>query len=225
MYERNFVFLRSEIFTIIPTIILIYNQMDNAVIQQIRKKLIHSKYGEIFFVSSFPQYDVEYVTKLLSIFEKEGLITRIAKGVYVKPRKTQFGILYPSAYELVKEIAKRDKAKIIPTGATAANRLGFSTQVPMNTIFLTTGSGRKLKLGNRTVTLKHGAPKNFAFKGRLMSELVQALRSIGEDNINQGIETRIEQLFKETPETDTIEHDLLLAPVWMRQVIKKRTQK
>ena len=153
------------------------------------------------------------------------MITRIAKGVYVKPRKTQFGILYPSAYELVKEIAKRDKAKIIPTGATAANRLGFSTQVPMNTIFLTTGSGRKLKLGNRTVTLKHGAPKNFAFKGRLMSELVQALRSIGEDNINQGIETRIEQLFKETPETDTIEHDLLLAPVWMRQVIKKRTQK
>ncbi len=100
-------------------------------------------------MSSFPQYDVEYVTKLLAIFEKEGLITRIAKGVYVKAQKTRFGILYPSAYELVKEIAKRDKAKVIPTGATAANRLGFSTQVPMNSVFLTTGSGRKLKLGNR----------------------------------------------------------------------------
>ena len=135
--------------------------MENAVVQQIRKKITRSKFGEIFFVSSFPQYDVEYVTKLLAIFEKEGLVTRIAKGVYVKARKTRFGILYPSAYELVKEIAKRDKAKVIPTGATAANRLGFSTQVPMNTIFLTTGSGRKLKLGNRTVTLKHGAPKNF----------------------------------------------------------------
>ena len=110
--------------------------MENAVIQQIRKKITRSKFGEIFFVSSFPQYDVEYVTKLLAIFEKEGLVTRIAKGVYVKPRKTRFGILYPSAYELVKKIAKRDKAKVIPTGATAANRLGFSTQVPMNTIFL-----------------------------------------------------------------------------------------
>ena len=128
--------------------------MENAVVQQIRKRITRSKFGEIFFVSSFPQYDVEYVTKLLAIFEKEGLITRIAKGVYVKARKTRFGILYPSAYELVKEISKRDKAKVIPTGATAANRLGFSTQVPMNTIFLTTGSGRKMKLGNRTVTLK-----------------------------------------------------------------------
>ncbi len=165
--------------------------MENAVVQQIRKKITRSKFGEIFFVSSFPQYDVEYVTKLLAIFEKEGLVTRIAKGVYVKPRKTRFGILYPSAYELVKEIAKR------------------------------TGSGRKLKLGNRTVTLKHGAPKNFAFRGRLMPELVQALRNIGEHNITQDVEARIGQLFSETPETDTIEYDLLLAPVWMRQIIKK----
>ena len=186
--------------------------MESAVIQQIRIRIAHSKFGEVFFVSSFPQYDVEYVTKLLAIFEKEGLITRIAKGVYVKAQKTRFGILYPSAYELVKEIAKR---------ATAANRLGFSTQVPMNSVFLTTGSGRKLKLGNRKVTLKHGVPRNFAFRGRLMPELVQALRSIGKDNVTQEVETRIMQLFAETPETDTIEHDLLLAPFWMRQVIRK----
>lgn len=49
--------------------------MENAVVQQIRKRITRSKFGEIFFVSSFPQYDVEYVTKLLAIFEKEGLIT------------------------------------------------------------------------------------------------------------------------------------------------------
>jgi len=51
--------------------------------------------------------------------------------------------------------------------------------------------------------------------------LVQALRSIGENNITSEDETRIGQLFAETPETDTIEHDLLLAPVWMRHIIKK----
>ena len=58
---------------------------------------------------------MEYVTKLLAIFEKEGIISRISKGVYVKARKTRFGILYPSAFELASEIAKRDKAVIIPT--------------------------------------------------------------------------------------------------------------
>ena len=195
--------------------------MQDAVVNKIKSKIAHGKFGEVYFVSSFPQYDVEYVTKLLAIFEREGLISRIAKGVYVKARKTRFGVLYPSALELVTEIAKRDKAVIIPTGATAANRLGFSTQIPMNTSFLTTGSGRKLSLGNRTVTLKHGAPRNFAFRGKLMQELVQALRSIGENNITKEDEGQIAKLLAETPEKDTIEHDLLLAPVWMRQIIKR----
>lgn len=195
--------------------------MQRTVEHQVKAKITYARYGEVFFVSSFPQFDVEYVTKLLSIFEKEGLITRIAKGVYVKARKTRFGIVYPSAYELVKEIAKRDKAKAYPTGDTAANRLGFSTQVPMNACFLTSGTPRTLKLGNRTVTLKHGVPKNFAYKGELMPELVQALRNIGEENITEDIEKRIAQLLTETPETQTIEHDLLLAPVWIRQIIKR----
>lgn len=221
LFERKIVSLRSEIFAIIPTKNQTNIYMQDAVVNKIKSKIAHGKFGEIYFVSSFPQYDVEYVTKLLAIFEREGIISRIAKGVYVKARKTRFGVLYPSAFELVTEIAKRDKAVIIPTGATAANRLGFSTQVPMNTSFLTTGSGRKLSLGNRTVTLKHGAPRNFAFRGKLMQELVQALRSIGENNITKEDEGQIAKLLAETPEKDTIEHDLLLAPVWMRQIIKR----
>ena len=195
--------------------------MQKTVEHKVRAKITYARYGEVFFVSTFHQFDVEYVTKLLAQFEKERLITRIAKGVYVKAKKTRFGVVYPSAFELVTEIAKRDKAKIFPTGDTAANRLGFSTQVPMNASFLTSGSSRKLKLGNRTVTLTHGSPKKFAYKGKLMPELVQALRSIGKDKITESVEKRVAQLLSATPETETIEHDLLLAPVWVRQIIKR----
>ena len=67
--------------------------MKEVVYQKIREQITRSKYGEVFMVSSFPKYNVEYVTKLLAMFEKEGIICRIAKGIYVKPRKTQFGIL------------------------------------------------------------------------------------------------------------------------------------
>ena len=199
--------------------------MQNTVEYKVRRTLTRVRYGTVLFTSSFPQFDLEYVTKLLAQFEKEGLITRIAKGIYVKAKKTRFGVVYPSAFELVTEIAKRDKAKIIPTGETAANRLGFSTQIPMNTCFLTSGSSRTLKLGNRTVTLTHGAPKNFAYKGKLMPELVQALRSIGKNNITETVEKRVAQLLNETPETTTIEHDLLLTPVWIRQIIKRNIKK
>lgn len=182
--------------------------MQRTVEHKVKAKITYARYGEVFFVSTFHQFDVEYVTKLLALFEKEGLITRIAKGVYVKAKKTRFGVVYPSAFELVTEIAKRDKAIVFPTGETAANRLGFSTQVPMNACFITSG-------------LKHGVPRNFAYKGKLMPELVQALRSIGEDNITESVEKRVAQLLSATPETETIEHDLLLAPVWVRQIIKR----
>lgn len=198
--------------------------MQDSVTNKIRRKIARSRFGEVFFVSSFPQYDVEYVTKLLAIFEKEGLVSRISKGVYVKARKTRFGTLYPSVFEIVTEIAKRDNAVVIPTGATAANLLGFSTQVPMNTSFLTTGSSRRLSMGKRTVILKHGAPRNFAFKGILMRDLVQALRSIGEKNLVAEDEKQIYKLFAEHPEPETIGHDLLLAPVWMRNVIKRNIE-
>ena len=161
----------------------------------------------------------------MSILEKEGTITRISKGVYVKARKTRFGTLYPSASELVREIAKRDKAAVIATGDTAANQLGLSTQVPMNSTFLTTGSSRKLTLGKRTVTLKHGAPKNFAFKGKLIQDIVQALRSIGEQNLTPENEKQIAKLLAESSEKETIEHDLRLAPVWMRNIINRNKPK
>ena len=199
--------------------------MQSTVIDKVKSRISHSKFGEVFFVSSFPEYDVEYVTKLLSILEKEGTITRISKGVYVKARKTRFGILYPSASELVREIAKRDKAAVIATGDTAANQLGLSTQVPMNSTFLTTGSSRKLTLGKRTVTLKHGAPKNFAFKGKLIQDIVQALRSIGEQNLTPENEKQIAKLLAESSEKETIEHDLRLAPVWMRNIINRNKPK
>lgn len=195
--------------------------MKEIVYQKIRTQITRSKYGEVFMVSSFPKYNVEYVTKLLAVFEKEGIISRIAKGIYVKARKTPFGILYPTATEIVVQIAKRDKAKVIPTGQTAENKLGFSTQIPMNTSFITSGTPRQLKFGGRTVTLKHGVPKNFAYKGKLMPELVQALRSIGENNITPDDEKRISFLLSQNPEESTFEHDLLLAPVWIRQLITK----
>ena len=195
--------------------------MKEVVYQKIREQITRSKYGDVFMVSSFPKYNVEYVTKLLAIFEKEGIITRMAKGIYVKARRTQFGILYPTAAEIVTQIAKRDRAKVIPTGQTAENKLGFSTQIPMNTCFITSGTPRQLKLGGRKITLKHGVPKNFAYKGKLMPELVQALRSIGEKNITSEDEKRISLLLSQNPEESTFEHDLLLAPVWIRQLITK----
>ena len=51
--------------------------------------------------------------------------------------------------------------------------------------------------------------------------ILYALRCIGENNITDEDEKQISKLLAENPETETIEHDLLLAPVWMRNIIRR----
>ena len=77
---------------------------------------------------------------------------------------TKFGVLMPDVQEIVKAIARRDNAQVLPTGETAANLLGLSTQVPMNYVYLTSGSARKIMVGKKTVTFKRCVPKNLSLK-------------------------------------------------------------
>ncbi|MCH5238054.1 MAG: type IV toxin-antitoxin system AbiEi family antitoxin domain-containing protein, partial [Muribaculaceae bacterium] len=90
-----------------------------------------SNNGSLFFSNSFPAYGDEYVGHIMSDLVKEGELYRIGRGVYLKTKKTKFGLVYPDLEYIAKAIAKRDNADILPTGAMALNILGLSTQVPM----------------------------------------------------------------------------------------------
>ena len=61
----------------------------------------------------------------------DGMLVRLAHGIYYYPKEDKeygLGIIYPSVEDIAQAIAKRDKAKIVPMGAYALNRLGLSTQ-------------------------------------------------------------------------------------------------
>lgn len=187
--------------------------------ERVRREITRGKYGAIFSSSSFPGLTANYATKLLSAFEKEGLVVRISKGVYLKARKTRFGVSYPPIEEIVSQIAKRDKARIFPTGDTASNMLGLSEQVPMKTCFLTSGTARDLNIGGRTVELKRAAPKNFAYSNEMVGVLTQALRSIGEENITDEIKAKIPAILSTVERDKRFEADLKLAPAWIEKLI------
>lgn len=187
--------------------------------ERVRREITRGKYGAVFSSSSFPGLTANYATKLLSAFEKEGLVVRISKGVYLKARKTRFGVSYPPIEEIVSQIAKRDKASIFPTGDTASNMLGLSEQVPTKTCFLTSGTARDLNIGGRTVELKRAAPKNFAYSNEMVGVLTQALRSIGEENITDEIKAKIPAILSTVERDKRFEADLKLAPAWIEKLI------
>ena len=193
---------------------------------KIKNQIKSDEAGTLYFISDFAEHGNDvFISRVLSECVSDGLLLRIANGIYCKPIETRFGPLFPSVEELVKAIARRDNAQVLPAGETAQNLLGLSTQVPMNSVYLTSGSARKLVLRGRTVTLKRSVPRNFACKNDFMAALIQALKSIGKDNLTEEHMSTIIGLLKEHLDDATYVDDLKTAPIWVRKMLSEIIRK
>lgn len=189
--------------------------------KEIENIVSKSKRGKLFFVSDFLQYgNYDTVRKTLQRLVTKGILIRISKGIYYYPKTDEIlGILYPTAEEIAKSIAKRDKAKIIPTGAYAQHLLGLSTQIPMNVVYLTDGSARKIEIGNQTIIFKKTSPKNLYFESKLSSLIIQSLKSLKENNINETIKHKLSNIIKQSGEVEKIKKDIKNAPIWIQKIM------
>lgn len=190
--------------------------------QYISDQIATLENGAIFFVDDFLDFgNSESVKKALLRLEEKQKIKRLSHGIYYKPKVSKIiGELIPSIEEIANAIARRDHARIIPTGALAENILGLTTQVPMKFVFLTDGAARQIKVGNRTINFKSTVPKNLATKGKISTLVIQALKQIKKENIDEIVLFKInEQLKRE--EVNNILHDAKLAPAWIREILLK----
>lgn len=188
--------------------------------ETLRKRIEAMPEDSVLFRSDFPEYHSEFVGETLAELTKEGILVKLAQGIYAKPRMSRFGTVLPSVEKIVQAIAVRDNAKVLPSGMTALNALGLSTQVPMNYTYLTTGSERTVKLTNRQVVLKRGVPKNFWYETRLIALLVQALKTLKQENVGQEELQIIRSLIEKEPDKETLAKDVDKMPAWMKRLIK-----
>lgn len=195
--------------------------MNNTVEIQILTKIKKAKRGAVFFVESFlAAGNSKAVSKALERLVIKGELERVAAGMYVRPQiDSVIGKVTPGIEAIAKAIAKRDKARIVPTGIYALNRLGLSTQMPLNIIYLTDGAARKIKIGNRSITFKKTTPKNVMAVGEISRLVIQALRTIGKDKVTEDEIKKIQQLLMKEKKTK-LEHDIRLAPAWIREIMK-----
>lgn len=99
---------------------------DDKVIYKIKK----AKRGSLFFTEDFVTFgNAKAVAKALERLVGKGDLSRVARGIYARLEiDPVLGVLKPSTEVIAIAIAKRDKARIIPTGVLALNALGLSTQ-------------------------------------------------------------------------------------------------
>jgi predicted transcriptional regulator of viral defense system len=171
-------------------------------------------------VDDFLDYgNPESIKKALLRLKEKEILVRLAHGIYFYPKiDNELGVVYPSTEDIAKAIARRDKARIVPTGVQALNKLGLSTQVPMKVVYLTDGATRSIKVGKRTITFKNTSPKNLLAQGEISSLVIQALKTIGQSKVEDTTLLKIQTLLKKE-KRENILHDAKLAPAWINKIV------
>ena len=193
---------------------------------KILKKIKKANRGSLFYTEDFLSFgNYKAVSKALERLVNENELSRVARGIFAILIKDNYlGEISPTAEIIAESIRKRDKARIFPTGSLALNMLGLTTQIPTNLVYLTDGSARTIKVGNRSIVFKKTSPKNLAAIGIFSGIVIQALKEIGKENVTDiEIEKILEHLKKEDPKR--LEHDIKLAPEWIRVIMRKALNK
>ena len=191
------------------------------VTQYFEAKYKRTKDKSLIFASDFAEYNQDYIGDLLATYMKEGKLVRLANGVYLKTTVTRFGPVYPSPTEIAEAIARRDHAQVLMSGLAAENYFGLSTQVPMKVVFLTSGSARKLTVGNTEIEFKRGVPRNFAFKDRTMATLCLALKSIGNGHVTEEQRAVLKRFLSEYMKEHAVNEDIKLMPQWIQRLLNE----
>ncbi|MGE0717777.1 MAG: DUF6088 family protein [Alphaproteobacteria bacterium] len=119
------------------------------------------------------------VDQALSRLVRQGRLLRAGRGVHVLPVVSRHGIRAPAAEKVVAAIASQRGESIVSSGAAAANALGLSPQVPVRTVYLTSGPSRSLTLGAQTIELRHAPRWQLVLADRPAGEAIRALAWAG----------------------------------------------
>ena len=178
--------------------------------------------GSVFVPSDFLAIGSRQAVDItLHRLARKGTIRRLARGVYDFPKQHEvLGPLSPSAEAVAKALAGRDRTRLQPAGAYAANVLGLSNQVPAKAVFLTDGPSRIVRIGQTTIQLRRTTARNMAAAGRLSGLLIQALRELGETRLTPAQREHLKRTIPPAKRRELIK-DLPLAPAWMQPIFRE----
>ncbi|MBU1315707.1 MAG: hypothetical protein KJ947_08075 [Alphaproteobacteria bacterium] len=128
------------------------------------------------------------VDQALSRLAERGQLIRAGRGVYLRPVTSRFGTRSPSVEQAVEALASQRGEVIVSSGAAAANTLGLTTQVPVRSVYLTSGRTRKMNLGKQVVELRHAPRWQLALAHRPAGQAVRALAWLGPERAESALQ-------------------------------------
>lgn len=111
----------------------------------------------------------------LSRLNRQGLIQRLSKGRYYKPKQTKYAVLKPTDSEILKSILQKNGGYV--GGTSALNRMGISTQVPSEIVIAGSRSNRKIQVANLRLRFTKGPQIESESNSQNMSDIIEVLKA------------------------------------------------
>lgn len=166
--------------------------------------------------------EYETVRKALNRLSADGRIKKILRGVYYRPRFSDLLQEYeaPSPHQVAMAIARKFNWNIAPSGTTALNMLGLSTQVAAKWNYISDGAYISFDLGNITIEFKHRNNREVSGMSYKTALIIQAIKALGKDNVGQAAIEKI-RLSLTNDERQKLLKEAKPTTVWVYQIIKK----
>jgi len=150
-------------------------------------------------------------------------LRRAGRGLYHVPRYDPvLGVLGPSLDAWNDLLRRKAGADILPSGAHAANALGLSDQVPMQSWYFTTGRSCRIRNGKSTTILRHVSPRFVSTKNPRSAQVILALRWIGKRFVDDDIVARLRRNLSSS-DRDALLTDAASAPAWIGDIFRQVT--
>jgi len=196
----------------------------NSIEEKVLSRIYGNGKGYAFSSSDFiDKFPINNIDKALSLLTKQKRIRRVARGIYDYPKYSELlqQELSPDIEQVARAIARKFNWDIEVSGDTALNILGLSTQIVAQYEYLSNGATKKYTLNNGTILkFKKSSLKNIGFKHKESSLIVQALKTLGKDRVNDDVIKSIREQI-DPNKYQKILKDTKSSTVWIYETIKK----
>ena len=195
----------------------------NSYLDQIKNRINDFDSRKVFINNDF--LDIagnETVRRTLNQLVSENKIKRVINGFYYNPIYSELIGEYEavSIHELALAIARKYNWNIAPYNSTALNLLGLSTQVPTHYKYISSGRYKEYKIGDTILEFKKVNPGEIANMSLKTATVIQAIKSLGKENITSEVIQKIRENLSEKERIDLM-NESKSVPAWVYEVIRE----
>ncbi len=154
--------------------------------QRIKYRIDISKPGTFFLFSDFE--DISKSSKVgtaLTAFERQGIILRVIRGIYEKPRYDYKKEYRPAKGNLVaKAISKNFGWVTFPSEDTAIYMIGLTEKRPKEWVYISSGATVEYDYRGVKIKFKHSTNQRIYNYSQSTGLMIETLKAIGRDNID-----------------------------------------